>query len=369
MAISSIFYARGDSHSANSVALNVQSTKTTPVTSIQFTNGAGGDLILDYVPDGADANTLPEFDPDTRVIINGVARNFAFVKSGNLDPDRTDPPLENAMVYVIKVDMNGDGDLNDAVDQQFFFTTLPGVTPAIMANNIHQGALRLSNLDLDPPPVPVCFCSGTDIATPNGLCRVETLRPGDSVLTEDGRTAQIAWVGISGFSARQLARDPSLCPVRVPAHAFGPNRPVRDLDLSPQQRIVVEGWVCELLFGLPRAFIIARHLLDSVAHTPEIEGGVQNVHLLLDTHEIVVSNGLPSESFQPARRMLELMTGESRDRLNAALDVLGADAMLTRPDALQTLTSREARVFLEAVKPAHIAPSPGNSLNAGHHLH
>lgn len=170
-------------------------------------------------------------------------------------------------------------------------------------------------------------------------------------------------------NARQLARDPSLCPVRVPAHAFGPNRPVRDLDLSPQHRIVDEGGACELLFGLPRAFIVARHLLDSVAHTPEIEGGMQYVHLLFDTHQIVVSNGLPSESFQPARRMLELMTGESRDRLNAALEVLGAEAMLTRPDALQTLSSREARVFLEAVKPADMAPTPDSSLGAGHDLH
>ena len=130
-----------------------------------------------------------------------------------------------------------------------------------------------------------------------------------------------------------------------------------------------KGGACELLFGLPRAFIVARHLLDSVAHTPEIEGGVQYVHLLFDTHEIVVSNGLPSESFQPARRMLELMTGESRDRLNAALEVLGADAMLTRPDALQILSSRKERVFLEAVKPADMAPTPGSRLSAGHHLH
>ena len=369
MALSSIFYARGDSNSAQNAAINVRNTGQVPVTSIQFTSGAGGDLILDYVPDGADANTIPEFDPDTQVIINGVARNFAFVKSGNLDPARTDPPLENALVYVIKVDMNGDGDMNDAGDTQFFFTTLPSVTPAIMANNIQNGACPLSNLDISPPPSPVCFCSGTDIATPNGLRRVETLRSGDSVLTEDGRTAQIAWVGLSTYSTKALARDPSLRPVRIPANAFGHGLPVLDLDVSPQHRIVVDGAECELLFGTPRSFVIARHLLGTIAHTPEIEGSVTYVHLLLDTHEIVVSNGLPSESFQPARRMLELMTGESRDRLNAALEVLGAEAMLTRPDALQTLSSREARVFLEAVKPADMAPTPGSSLSAGHHLH
>ena len=179
--------------------------------------------------------------------------------------------------------------------------------------------------------------AGTEIATPSGLRRVETLRPGDAVLTEDSRAVQIAWVGISSFSTAQLARDVSLRPVRIPAHGFGSGLPVRDLDLSPQHRIAIEGAACELLFGLPRAFVVARHLLGTIAHTPEVEDGVQYVHLLLDSHDIVVGNGLPSESFQPARRMLELMTGENRDRLMAALDVLGADAMLTRPDALPTL--------------------------------
>jgi hypothetical protein len=54
------------------------------------------------------------------------------------------------------------------------------------------------------------------------------------------------------------------------------------------------------------------------------------------------------------------MTGENRDRLMAALDVLGADAMLTRPDALPTLSSREARVLLEVLV-SSMPPAVGRS--------
>lgn len=253
---------------------------------------------------------------------------------------------------LIKIDLNGNG--IDANDPQYFFTLDGSVGDPVIVGGWGNGACQLDNVVTTPPPTPIpCFCAGTDIATPTGLCRVETLRPGDSVLTEDGRAVQIAWVGHSDYTAAQLARDPALRPVRVPANAFGPGLPVRDLDLSPQNRIVVEGAACELLFGMPRAFVIARHLLGSIAHTPDTDDGVTYVHLLLDSHGIVVGNGLPSESFQPARRMLDIMTGDNLSRLNAALEVPGLDGMLTRPDALQTLSSREAKVLLGTMQPPH----------------
>lgn len=360
MADSITFYAVRDKNSAGNSSLNLDSTDLLSFVFRSGPGGVGGDLSLEYVADDADADTLPEFDPDTKIVIGGVEYNFAVMLTGTLpttNPGATKVPnlLEGKVGMLIKIDLNGNG--LDANDPQYFFT-LDGSGNPIIVGPWGNGACQLDNVLLPPPPNPVCFCAGTDIATPSGLRRVESLRPGDAVLTEDGRIVQIAWVGHSTYSAKALARDPSLRPVRIPANAFGPGLPARDLDVSPQHRIVVDGADCELLFGTPRSFVIARHLLGAIAHTPEIEGSVTYVHLLLDTHEIVIGNGLPSESFQPARRMLELMTGENRDRLMAALDVLGADAMLTRPDALTTLSSREARVFLDGLAP-DIRPAVG----------
>lgn len=354
------FLSRGTSQSANADTLVIQNTNTTPVTQLTFTtvnpNGDDvGDLNLESPGGGA--------DPDTWVIINGVTYAFTFdvigtvpVGGGSNKFPGGSPTLQGARVIVI----------DTPVGKFFFFPDGEGTEALLLA--VGTGNQRLDGANLNPPPEPVCFCAGTEIATPTGLRLVETLRAGDSVLTEDGRTVQVAWIGVSGYSAAQLDRDPSLRPVRVPAHAFGPGLPTRDLDLSPQHRVVVEGAACELLFGMPRAFVVARHLLGSVAHSPEAEDGVQYVHLMLDTHEIVVGNGLPSESFQPARRMLEIMTGDNLARLNAALDVLGADAMLTRPDALPTLSSREAKVFLDTVKPAGMIPALAGQAAAGRHL-
>ncbi len=70
-------------------------------------------------------------------------------------------------------------------------------------------------------------------------------------------------------------------------------------------------------------------------------------HILLENHDILLSNGLSTESFQPARRMVEAMDTAARASLEAVLDVLGRDAMLTRTDALQTLTHRETLALLD----------------------
>lgn len=346
MALSPIYYARGDSGTAANDAVNVRPLSQVPVTSIQFTDDdpnstTTGDLDLDFIDANPSPSVIePSLDPDTWIILNGQTYRFALVKTGTLPTAGVPTALHGDTVFVIQVDIDGDGILETS-DPRYFFTMSPDGTIANM-EAIGNGSLTLGNVDETP-----CFCSGTEIATPSGVRLVETLRPGDSVLTEDGRIAQVAWVGISTREAGELWLDSARRPVRVPANAFGAGLPLRDLDVSPQHRIVVEGPDCELLFGMPRAFVVAKHLLGGVAHTPEVEGPVQYVHVLLENHEILIGNGLPSESFQPARRMLELMSGENLDRLNAALSVLGEEAMLTRPDALPTLSSREAKVLVD----------------------
>lgn len=350
MAESITYYAVLDQNNASNGSLNVRGDD--PVLTFMFrSSGPTGDLILEQAPDDSDADTLPEIDPDTKIVINNVEYDFAVILTGNLPTtppgsNRTPTELQGKEVMLIKIDLDGNG--LDANDPQYFFV-LDGSGTFVLMDAFTTGAVQLSLTNTTPPNEPVCFCAGTEIATPIGPRAVESLRPGDSVLTDDGRSVQVAWVGISAYSDAQLARDPSVRPVRIPAHAFGPGLPMRDLDLSPQHRVVVEGSACELLFGMPRAFVVARNLLGTVAHTPDTDGGVKYVHLMLDNHEILVGNGLPSESYQPARRMLDIMTGDNLDRLMAALEVLGTDAMLTRPDALPTLSSREARVLTDTI--------------------
>lgn len=239
--------------------------------------------------------------------------------------------------------------VNGVVREYFFVLGEPPATETQM-NGFGSGAIPLSLIDFDPPPI--CFGEGTEVDTPLGRRPMQDLRPGDAVLTEDGRTVCLAWVEKSTYPRKRAAQDDRLRPVHLRAGAFGPGLPESDLVLSPQHRVVVEGPACELLFGLERAFVIARHLPEPFATRPEPEADVTYYHLFLENHEVLVTNGLPSESLQPARRMIEAMSDEARESLMAVLEVLGTDAMLTRPDALPTLNHRETRVLLAALAPA-----------------
>jgi hypothetical protein len=344
MALSPIYYARGDSNNANNAELNVQNQSQYPVTAIQFTSGTGGDLVLDYVPDGPDANTLPEFDPDTQVIIGGQTYNFVFLKSGTLDPARVPAALANDPVYVIKVDMNGDGDVNDNVDIQIFFTTSPDGTIANM-QAIQNGALRIDNLDLTPPPDPVCLCAGTLVRTPCGVRKVESLRAGDLVLNDLGEARPIVWIGQLKLSLANLIAYPQHRPIRIAAGAFGRNMPESDLLVSPQHRVVYEGPLADLLFAESRVLVAAKHLVGTLAEQVRPVSDVTYYHVLLEDHDLLVTNGLATESFQPARRMIDIMPDDMQAVVLSVIEALGAQHMLTRKDALRSLNRSEGELL------------------------
>ena len=69
-----------------------------------------------------------------------------------------------------------------------------------------------------------CFATGTTILTPDGERAIETLQPGDRVVTHDGRSTPVIWV------ARQTVANPrgvelGRRPVRIDAGALGPDLP------------------------------------------------------------------------------------------------------------------------------------------------
>jgi hypothetical protein len=335
MATFSIF-ARQDSITAQNSTLNPIGTNQAPTTTLTFTDNGSGDLSLEW------NGGLP--DPDTQVIIGGTPYDFTVLLTGVLPGNSQVPEsLVGRTVALIEVTVDGER-------QQYFFVL--GEPPATFEemDAVGNGAIPLSLIDLDPPPF--CFAPGALIQTPRGVRAVETLAAGDLVLTEDGQSVPIAWIGRSSYSAARARREERLRPVHLRPHAFGPGLPDRELVLSPQHRVVVEGPVCQLLFGLERAFVIARHLPDHMAETPDPESDVVYFHILLSGHKILLANGLPCESLQPSRRMIEALSAEAQASLLAAIAGLGPEEMLTRPDALPTLTHREAHVLFAAQGPA-----------------
>jgi hypothetical protein len=162
-----------------------------------------------------------------------------------------------------------------------------------------------------------CYAEGTRILTAAGEIPVEALRPGDRVvaLTSFG-LAEVRWIGHRRVHVARHPRPTSVAPVRVVAGAFGPGRPHRDLLLSPDHAVYVDG-----------ALIPVRYLVNGATVAQEVPDFVTYYHVELDRHDVLLAEGMPAESY--------LDTG------NRAAFANGGGEMLAHPDfALRVWESR-----------------------------
>jgi hypothetical protein len=132
-----------------------------------------------------------------------------------------------------------------------------------------------------------CFYAGTMVRTPDGEVKVETLKRGDLVLTADGRTMPISWVGRQTIST--LFSDPMrVLPIRIKAGALAENVPSRDLLVSPDHAILVEG-----------ALIQAGALVNgsSIVRERNVPRVFTYYHVELDDHSLILAENTPAETF------------------------------------------------------------------------
>jgi Ca2+-binding RTX toxin-like protein len=190
-----------------------------------------------------------------------------------------------------------------------------------------------------------CFTPGTMILTDRGEVPVEGLQAGDLVMTRDNGLQPLRWVGRREVSLIDLMADPDLQPVEIAAGALqvGPERTMR---VSPQHRLLIEGARAELMFGEAEVLVAAKHLLGQAGVTRVLPlEGVAYIHILFDRHEIVQSDGIWTESFQPAERMLSTMDAAVRDEMLKLFPQLTQTAEAF-PAARLSLKAHEARVLL-----------------------
>ena len=170
-----------------------------------------------------------------------------------------------------------------------------GMTETFALSNVTPGTLYYAHSDnaggtrVDT----VCFAGGTRIRAVRGDAivdvAVEDLAVGDLVVTASGAHRPIRWLGHRTVDCRAHPRPHEAMPVRVAAQAFGPNRPARDLYVSPGHSICVDvlGEVLILASSLVNGSTIAQVEVDEVAYW----------HVELDSHDVILAENLPTESY------------------------------------------------------------------------
>ena len=128
---------------------------------------------------------------------------------------------------------------------------------------------------------------GTLIATPAGDVPIEELSIADPVLTLSGDAKPIKWIGRRTVST--LFADPlHVLPIRIKANALGNNVPSRDLLLSPDHALFIDG-----------VLVHAGALVNasSIVRETDVPARFTYYHVELDDHALIFAENTPAESF------------------------------------------------------------------------
>ncbi len=155
------------------------------------------------------------------------------------------------------------------------------------SNTVNEGPDGAQTVDA--PATAPCYVTGTLIRTARGDVPVENLRVGDLAVTTSGTHRPIRWIGSRLTHCRRHPRPHEAMPVRVAAHAFAPDRPGRDLLVSPGHSLCVDV-VGEVL-------IPAVALVNGTTLTQEDVDSVTYWHVELDSHDILLAENMPAESY------------------------------------------------------------------------
>ncbi|MEJ0020174.1 MAG: Hint domain-containing protein [Acetobacteraceae bacterium] len=148
--------------------------------------------------------------------------------------------------------------------------------------------LRIENLNVVPTDAVIpCFAAGTRIMTLRGEVAVEHLREGDAIQGHFAAGPQdVVWIGQRTIDCRHHPEPHKVWPVCVARGAFGRGLPQRDLWLSPDHGVFVEG-----------VLVPIKYLINDTSVRQMAVEQVTYYHVELPRHDVILAEGLPAESY------------------------------------------------------------------------
>ena len=134
---------------------------------------------------------------------------------------------------------------------------------------------------------PACFARGTSLATEHGERAVDSLIIGDLVRTANGALRPIKWIGWRSYSGRFLTANPHVHPIRFRAGSLGGGLPVRDLLVSRQHAMFLDGCLIPAECLVNGSTIVGERGMTQVDY----------FHIELESHDVLLAEGAASESY------------------------------------------------------------------------
>ena len=171
-----------------------------------------------------------------------------------------------------------------AITVDFTNNQVFGLTPAQIANG---PASQSGTIFLTTEPPILCFLKGTRIRAGQGEVLVENLATGDLVVTASGEIKPVRWIGTGRVIASRARRN-AATPVIVRKGALADNVPHHDLRVTKGHAFHLDGVL------IPVEFLVNHRSIMWDDHA----GEVSLYHVELDTHDVLLANGAPAESYR-----------------------------------------------------------------------
>jgi hypothetical protein len=138
----------------------------------------------------------------------------------------------------------------------------------------------------------LCLVAGTLIATPDGERPIESLQPGDLISTAEG-PQPVRFICRTSHLPPLLNASDGL-PIRIAAGALGERGPVRDLYVSPDHAILIDGHLLHASVLVNGTTITH----TSLAHWQQRHNQpIEYLNIELEWHQLITAEGLVVESF------------------------------------------------------------------------
>ncbi|WP_279599380.1 Hint domain-containing protein [Methylobacterium sp. E-065] len=257
------------------------SAGTGPITFASMSGNATARLGLDVAAQPASnttfSNTIANFGSGNELALAGLTNSSVSYNSANTS-------------ITITGTRAGGGQVSEN-----FVLSAPRTTSFVAASDGNGGtvvrAAPATNPTTPARPAP-CYVTGTRIRVLRERLisdvPVEHLEVGDLAITAGGKPRSIRWIGSRGYSGFTAPKHD--CPVRINASALADNVPTRDLLLSPDHALWLDG-----------LFVAAGHLVNGTSITRgETVADLTYWHIELDSHDLLLAENTPAESFLAA---------------------------------------------------------------------
>jgi hypothetical protein len=265
--------------------LTITQVNDAPVNTVPGTQEDNIALPGDVVFSAANGNRIAVSDPDDSTLsVTLAVSNGALTLNGTAGltiesgADGTGTMTFTGSVADINAALNGLAYHTDSTD-----TSAGDVNDTLTITTNDGSLVDSDNVDIDV----ICFMPGTHVAVPGGEAEIETLRPGDLVMTTAGQAKAVRWIGRQTVS-RRFADPLRVLPIRIRAGALGENTPCRDLLISADHAVLVDSVLVQAA-ALVNGSSIVR------------ETGVPQVytyyHVELDDHSLILTENVAAETF------------------------------------------------------------------------